>query len=353
MRFSCYNRNSNCGISWGINPVTIKFEIMKSFSWITLIAIFISFTHCRDGGTEFDASGVFESEETIVSAEVGGKVLQWEINEGMQLSAGTVVGSIDCKPIEIQKQQVEASIEALNEKQVNPNPQKKILRQQLKAQNDQIEVMKEQLAILLKEENRTKNLVEAEAIPVKKLDDISGQIKILQKQILTAESQIQVIHQQITAQGETAGIQNRAILSEAKPLLQKLAQIEDQISRCQITNPVGGTVLVKYIELNEMAALGKPLYKIGDLQNMILRAYITGSQFSKAQLNQEVKISVDSGKDGYREYQGTISWISDEAEFTPKTIQTKEERANLVYAVKITVKNDGFLKIGMYGEVTL
>ena len=145
--------------------------------------------------------------------------------------------------------------------------------------------------------------------------------------------------------------QNRSIMSEGQPLQKRVEQLEDQIKRANIINPIQGTILTKYAEAGEITSAGKALYKIADLSTMTLRAYITGTQLSQVKLGQAVKVKVDDGKDAYRELPGTITWISDKAEFTPKTIQTKEERANLVYAVKIKVRNDGYLKIGMYGEV--
>ncbi|WP_315821896.1 HlyD family secretion protein [Paraflavitalea speifideaquila] len=162
-----------------------------------------------------------------------------------------------------------------------------------------------------------------------------------------------VTQQQINVQRSNVGTQNRSILSEGKPLEKRIAQLDDQLKRSGVANPINGTVITKYAEAGEMTATGKALYKIADLSTMTLRAYITGTQLSQVKLNQPVKVLIDNGAKEYREYNGVITWISDKAEFTPKTIQTKEERANLVYAVKIKVKNDGYIKIGMYGEVKL
>lgn len=173
----------------------------------------------------------------------------------------------------------------------------------------------------------------------------------MKRQIEAAEGQIAVFDRQIKSQREAIAIQNRAVLSEKLPLEKRMAQVNDQISRTNIVNPTAGTILVKYVEKGEMAVMGKSLYKVGDLSNMTLRAYITGNQLSQVKVNQTVKILVDEGADKYREFSGIVSWIADKAEFTPKTIQTKEERANLVYAMRVKVKNDGMLKIGQYGEV--
>lgn len=209
------------------------------------------------------------------------------------------------------------------------------------------------MRLLERERKRVDNLVKAEAVPSKQLDDVEGQIDILKKQIETTESQLTVFNQQIKSQIQQVSIQNRGVLSERKPLQERIAQMDDQLRRCNITNPFEGTVLVKYAAADEITAMGKPLYKIADLSTLTLRAYITGDQLAKVKLNQVVKVFVDNGKDDYKEVNGTVTWISGKAEFTPKTIQTKDERANLVYATKIKVKNDGYLKIGMYGEVKL
>ena len=178
----------------------------------------------------------------------------------------------------------------------------------------------------------------------KQLDDINNQISALRRQM-------EVTRRQIAVQQNTVYTQNRGILSEKKPLAKKVEQLNEQLSDADIINPVSGTVLIKYAQAGEMVAAGKPLYKIANLAELNLRAYLTGDQFSKLKLGDTVKVKVDYGKEDYKEYDGIVTWISGKAEFTPKTIQTKEERANLVYASKIKVKNDGFLKIGMYGEV--
>lgn len=315
--------------------------------------LLISLAACKGGDQEFDASGVFEANEVVISSEAVGKILRFEIEEGSSLKAGQVIGSVDCKNLSLQKAQIEASINALGQKINDAAPQTQILREQLNSQQRQIATQREQLRILEHERKRLSNLVKAEAAPAKQLDDVEGQIDILKKQIETTESQVAVINQQIKSQQQQISIQNRGVLSERKPLQERIAQFDDQLQRCNITNPIEGTVLVKYATTNEMTATGKPLYKIANLSTLTLRAYITGDQLSKVKLNQPVKVFVDNGKDDYKEVSGTVTWIASKAEFTPKTIQTKDERANLVYATKIKVKNDGYLKIGMYGEVKL
>ncbi len=324
---------------------------MKNTSLILSSALFLSLWSCKSGKSESDATGVFEATEVIVSAESAGKILQLNIEEGDQLTAGTTIGGVDCENLNLQKAQVSASMDALAAKQNSAAPQTEILKEQLTSQSKQLLVQKQQLTLLQNEQKRVNNLVNAQAVPTKQLDDINGQVDVLKKQIDAAESLLNVTRQQIKSQEQQIAIGNRAVMSEKKPLEERLAQMDNLIGKCDIVNPVNGTVLVKYAEANEMASPGKALYKIADLSEMILRAYITGDQLPLAKTGQAVKVWVDNGKDGFKELSGTINWISDKAEFTPKTIQTKDERANLVYAIKVKVINDGFLKLGMYGEL--
>jgi len=311
----------------------------------------ISLAACNGNDQAFDASGVFEADEVIISSEAVGKILRFEVEEGSSLKAGQIIGKVDCNNLTLQKAQIAASMEALGQKTNDAGPQTQILREQLNTQQRQIATQREQLRLLENERKRIDNLVKAEAVPTKQLDDVVGQIAILNRQIETAESQLGVLNQQIKSQQQQVSIQNRGVLSERKPLQERIAQVDDQLQRCTITNPLEGTVLVKYAAADEITGMGKPLYKIANLSTLTLRAYITGDQLGQVKLNQPVKVLIDNGKDSYKEMSGTVTWIASKAEFTPKTIQTKDERANLVYATKINVKNDGFLKIGMYGEV--
>jgi HlyD family secretion protein len=294
-------------------------------------------TACNNSERKFDATGTFEATEIIVSSELGGRIITLNVNEGDTISANRIVGTVDAAGIELQKEQVEASIGSLNDKTADVGPQVALLQNQLAVQQSQ-------LNNLLHEQKRFENLLKQDAATAKQLDDINAQIDVVRKQML-------VTQQQITVQRSAVSTQNRSILSETKPLQKRVAQLNDQLKRADIVNPVNGTVLTKYAEAGELTNTGKALYKIGDLRVMKLRAYITGDQLSQIKLGQTLKVLVDDGKEKYRELPGTITWISDKAEFTPKTIQTKEERANLVYAIKINVQNDGYLKVGMYGEV--
>ena len=201
-----------------------------------------------------------------------------------------------------------------------------------------------QLNNLEHERARTERLVKADAATGKQLDDIIAQIDVVRKQM-------NVTQQQINVQNNITGTQNRSVMSEKHPLEKRVAQLEQQLSKSQVINPINGVVLMKYAQQGEVTSPGKALYKVADLSYLTLRAYITGTQLPEVKLNQVITVLVDKGPKDYKKYSGTISWISDKAEFTPKTIQTKEERANMVYAIKVKVKNDGYLKIGMYGEI--
>lgn len=292
---------------------------------------------CGSSQLKHDAAGIFEADEVIVSSELGGKILLFKVNEGDLLKKDSIVASIDALPVNLQQAQLEASVKTLSEKTQNVEPQIKLLK-------EQIGVQETQLANLLHEKSRIESLIKADAATTKQLDDINFQIESTKKQIAVSQ-------QQIAVQINNVQTQNRAILSETSPLQKQIAQLKDKEQRANIINPINGTVLTKYAMEGEITSVGKALYKVADLSSLILRAYISGTQLSEIKLGQSVKVFIDEGEKKYKEYPGIITMVSDKAEFTPKTIQTKDERANLVYAVKVLVKNDGYLKIGMYGEI--
>ncbi len=284
------------------------------------------FASCSNKDGDYDASGAFEATEIIVSSEASGKIEYLNIMEGQQLEKGQQVGLIDTTQLYLQKMNLLSNIKGVRAQQPN-----------IAAQTASI---KEQITTLQREKQRTINLIEANAATQKQLDDINGQIEVLQKQLSASESTLQKSSQNITAQSSSMDIQ--------------IEQIEDRLNKSIITSPITGTVLNKYAEEGELANMGTPLFKIADIDNMILRVYVTNDQLSNIKLNSKVQVFVDQGKqdnESRKMYEGVVTWISDKSEFTPKTIQTKNERANLVYAMKVSVKNDGYLKIGMYGEV--
>ena len=310
---------------------------MKKISLLFLALCSTVLISCKNGNGDFDASGTFEANEVIVSAETAGKILDFAAEEGTKLEKNQVAVVIDPTNLQLQSEQVEASINALGEKTSDLSPYIRTLEQQ-------IEIQKTQVSALERERTRFANLLKEDAATGKQLDDIETQLKV-------AKEQLALSQRQLDQQKATIGTQNRSVLSEQAPLSKRKAQIDDQLNRTKVMNPVAGTVLTSYAEAGEMTAPGKALYKVADLTVMDLRAYISGDQFAQVKIGQTVKVFIDNGKDDYKEIPGTISWISDKAEFTPKTIQTKDERAHLVYATRIRVKNDGSVKVGMYGEV--
>lgn len=296
---------------------------MRTLLFIATVVSILVFASCKQAPAPYDASGTFEATETIISAEGNGVIREFNLEEGQQLAAGQQVGYIDTVQLFLKKRQLQSQVSALESRQPDIGIQLAALQQQL--------------ATALRERDRIAKLVAADAATAKQLDDANAQAELVQKQI--------------AAQRSSLTISKTGISKDATPVEIQIAQLQDQIQKCTIVNPVNGTVLTKYAEANEMASPGKPLYKIADLSTIILRAYITGDQLPLVKLNQPVKVLTDNGKGGYNETPGTITWINSKAEFTPKTIQTKDERANLVYAIKISVINNGSYKIGMYGEV--
>lgn len=309
-------------------------NIRANLLWVAALLLIGA---CNGNHLNFDAEGVFEADEVIVSPEVGGKLLMLTPEEGSVLAKDSPVALIDSIPLQLQKLQVQATLGSLRERTMDVRPQVKWLHEQIAAQ-------KLQLANLEMERTRTRKLISAQAAPAKQLDDYNIQIDMLKKQIDANEQQIKV-------QETTVGTQNSSVMSEVKPLRRSVAQLDDQLHRTVVRNPVNGVVLTKYAMAGEVTSPGKALYKIADLSVITLRVYVSGTQLSGLKIGQPVRVFVDDGPKHYREYPGVITSISDKAEFTPKTIQTKEERADLVYAAKIHVKNDGYLKIGMYGNI--
>jgi len=289
-----------------------------------LFGLLIALTIASCGeDVNYDASGSFEAIETMISAEVNGKLLQLSLEEGQEVNAGQVIGYIDSTQLYTRKLQLLQNKKAI----LSGRPQA----------NVQIEAMKEELANAITNRDRTEKLVKGGVANQKQLDDANAVVATLQAKISAQESSLHITTSSLNEQARTVDAQ--------------LAEVNDQLKKCKIVNPVSGTVLTKYVEAHEMAIVARPLYKIADLSTIVLRAYITGDQLTQAKINQKVKVLTDDGKGGFKETEGTIKWINDKSEFTPKTIQTKNERANLVYAIKIKVTNDGTYKIGMYGEV--
>lgn len=323
------------------------------FRILGLLFVLLSLGSCHSNEGDFDASGVFEATEIVVSAETNGIILKFPFDEGDQIEEGMQVVKIESSALALQKDQIEATIESLSEKKNDPKPQIDILAKQLKAANSVVSTLETQLQVLKKEQSRITNLYQSKAATGQQKDEIDGKVEVLEKQIETAKNNGDVISSQIGSAKKQVDIQNRGITSEKKPLENKIQQVQNTMEKSIIQNPVTGTMLTKYAYEGEFVSVGKALYRIADLSRMELRAYINGDQLSHIAIGQNVKVLIDKDSDSFYEYSGTVSWVSDKAEFTPKSIQTKNERANLVYAIKIRVPNDGKIKIGMYGNILL
>ncbi len=278
---------------------------------------------CNGNGNKSDAFGNFETDEVIISSESFGKISGLTITEGSAVQKGQFLALIDTVQLHIQKSQVQAAVGAISSKTQDVQVQ--------------INVLQERKSNLLREKKRIESLLADGAATQKQLDDMNGEIEVVDKSILATRTSM--------------NIGNQGLLSEIKPQQEQLKLIEDKIVKCQIISPIDGTILVKYVENNEFATQGKPLFKVADTKNMYLKAFVSGDQLSEVKIGSKVKVLIDNGKKDYYTYDGVITWVSEKAEFTPKVIQTKEERTNLVYGFKVQVVNDGRIKIGMPGEI--
>jgi HlyD family secretion protein len=283
-----------------------------------VIIILTILSGCSKNHDKSDAYGTFESTEIIVSSEVAGKITNLTIDEGQQATTGSVLLQIDNTEWNLKKEQLMAQKNIISSKYAN-----------IKSQVDVQDQQKENLMV---EKRRLEKLLADNAVPPKQMDDVKASLNIIDKQVKALETQ------------------TVSIPSELESLDRQIDQLELNISRCSVTCPITGTILSKYVNKGEVVSPGKPLFKVADLSQMMLRVYVSGNTLPKLKIGQKAEVLVDKGKKDLKNYEGVISWISPNAEFTPKIIQTKEERVNLVYAVKITVKNDGYLKIGMPGE---
>lgn len=278
---------------------------------------------CGDKEVEYDASGIFETTEIIVSAQTAGELTALTAEEGRTVEAGEKLGCVDTVQLALKKRQLSASLTATDSKRLDRKRQVAALRQQIDN--------------LQREKARFSELLKADAATEKQVDELDYQIAILQRQLEATEEQINSSNSSLD--GQSSGIEAQ------------LAQVEDQIRKSVAASPIKGIILAKYAEPGEYVVPGKPLFKVADISRMKLRAYLTADQLTTLKIGQKVTVYADQGKTDRKAYEGTVVWIADEAEFTPKTIQTREERANLVYAVKIAVSNDGLIKRGMYGDV--
>jgi HlyD family secretion protein len=280
---------------------------------------------CGENNKDYDATGTFEATEITVSAEQTGKLMQFGITEGDRIEEGRQIGLIDTVQLYLKARQMGAT--------------KLVYSAQKPETQKQIAATRQQIIKAQQEVNRYTQLVKEDAANRKVLDDAKSQLQVLERQLEAQTSSLNTSTKSLSAQMGTVDVEK--------------LQIIDQLQKCHVYSPISGTVLEKYAEQGEFATIGKPLFKIADTDNMYLRAYITSDQLKSVKLGQQVKVYSDYGNGNQKEYRGTVTWISSKSEFTPKTILTDDERADLVYAIKVAVKNDGYIKIGMYGEVKL
>lgn len=297
---------------------------MKKTMYIQIMAWMLCGVSCHHSSLEYDASGLFEATEVVVSSQSNGELKRLDIDEGMRLEPGLCIGLVDTTQLHLQKEQLIAAKRGVENRRMDVSIQLAALIQQIETQEQ--------------EQKRFENLLRSNAANKKQLDDIESNIRYLKKQL--------------AAQQETVNNTNSSLSDESISINLQIAQIEEQIKNAQISSPIEGTVLAKYAVKGELASIGKPLFKVANIKLMYLRAYVTSSQLSSIKIGQEVKVYADNSTSSKMSFSGQISWISDKAEFTPKTIQTRDERANLVYAIKVSVANsEGMIKNGMYGEV--
>jgi HlyD family secretion protein len=294
---------------------------MKTLLSLALVTALLA--GCSSNDADVDATGTFEAVETVISAEAAGRIDSFAVEEGQRLTAGQVLGTIDTVQLSLRRKQLIAQIDAV----LSRRPQVAV----------QLAALRQQVTAATRERDRIRALVAADAATPKQLDD--------------ATTALEVATAQLEALRSTLGTTTEGLEQDTRPLREQLAQIDDQLAKARIVSPLNGTVLTKYAERYEVTAPGRPLFAMADLSTMILRMYVTGADHSTLRIGQRVTVFVDKGASDRAPHDGTITWISPKAEFTPKTIQTKDERAHLVYAVKVAVPNDGTLKIGMYGEV--
>lgn len=307
-------------------------KMNKLFYLLIGAAVFVG---CSSKDNDYDASGVFETTEVIVSAKGQGEIMSLNVEEGQNVKAGDQLGYIDMTQLDLKKQQLAASKAQANRSAIDSH---------ILDLSKQVASIKQQIANQQRELHRYQGLLKDGAATQKQVDDIKYQISVLQKQLAATQEQIDSSNRSFREQG--AGLEAQSTGVDAQS-----AQVDDQINNSKIISPVSGVVLSKYAEQGEYAVPGRALFKVSNITDMKLRAYITADQLTTVRLGQKVTVYADQDKKNRKAYKGVVTWISDKAEFTPKTIQTRDERANLVYAVKISVKNDGLIKRGMYGDV--
>ena len=323
---------------------------MKKSIIMASVALMVM-TACGKKEMEYDATGTFEATEVTISAKATGELKSFDVTEGQTIDEGVQVGRIDTYQLVLKKQQLETqrSQLAASKRQLSSN-RSATSSQQLDL-NKQLSSLQQQVSNAQRERQRYAELVKDGAVPRKQLDDIDNQIKVLNRQLDATRDQIRSANASLAEQGKGISAQMEGIDAQVAGIDAQQRQLDDQIANADVVMPYKGTVLEKYVEPGEFVSTGKPLFKMADVDNMFIRAYVTSAQLQHVKVGQTCKVFADYGDGQKKEYDGTVTWISSRSEFTPKTILTDDERADLVYAVKIAVKNDGYLRIGMYGEV--
>ena len=295
----------------------------KQIFYVATAAALLTLGNCTDRSREFDACGQIEATEVLVSAEANGRIIALQLTEGDKLTAGEVVGVIDSVQTYLQK-------EELVRKRSNTQTKWVDIDRQLASQYAQLNKLKS-------DHERYQALEAKDAATRKQVDDLVSQIAVTEREI--------------AAQRQNYERNNTGIREELALYDVQIAEKDDQLSKCRIVAPIDGTVLTKFAEAGELVTSGKSLFKLADMNQVYVRAYLTTAQLAEVKLGDTVQVTIEDGTDKPRTYEGRLVWIADEAEFTPKNIQTKDERADLVYAAKIALDNDGYLKLGMYAYV--
>ena len=322
---------------------------MKKILIMASVALMI--TACGKKEKAFDATGTFEATEVTVSAKATGELKSFDVTEGLTLESGSLVGHIDTYQLVLKKQQLETQRGQLAASKRQMASNRSATNSQQLDLNKQLSSIQQQIANAQRERQRYAELVKDGAVPRKQLDDIDNQIKVLNRQLEATRDQIRSNNAALAEQGKGIAAQMDGIDSQVAGIDAQQRQLDDQIANADIVAPIQGTVLEKYVEQGEYVTTGKPLFKMANVDQMFIRAYVTSAQLQQIKVGQPCKVFADYGNGQKKEYAGTITWISSRSEFTPKTILTDDERADLVYAVKIAFQNDGYVKIGMYGEV--
>ena len=321
---------------------------MKKTIFLALTTLIIA--ACGKQEKDYDATGTFEATEVTISAESSGQLISLNINEGDILNSGVTVGQIDSQQLVLKRQQLATNTQQLNATHSQLDANKRQLaanklamaRKQLDLKK-QVATIQQQIANQLHEKQRFSELLRDGAVPRKQVDDIDYQIEVLRKQLVATE-------EQIASQNAALAEQNKGIAAQIEGISSQQAGVTAQQAGV-VRVPLTGTVLEKYVEQGEFVSVGKPLFKIANTKNMYIRAYITSKQLKNVRIGQHVTVLADYGKGEKKKYSGVVTWISNQSEFTPKTIVTDDERADLVYPIKVKFLNDGYAKIGMYGEI--